>query len=345
MRSWLIRLGKFGEKESHALQTGELVTGWQLGSLKGATSKEAILPIITAAQPDQKSGTLANWAVQLNQFLNVISPGDLMILPMKTSGQLAIGEVVGEWFQSPEGNPTRKVKWLRTDLPRQAMKQDLLFSLGATQTVAEVSRNEAPKRFLLAAQKGADPGPSLNPISSQKSPLAEETAELPEGQVDLAETARDQIERYISAHFTGHAFTQLVAAILRAQGYQARVSPPGADKGVDIVAGQGALGFDGPRLVVQVKSGDIIVDQPTLQGLIGCVADTQAEHGLLVSWSGFKSPVRQRANELYFRVRLWDRQDILDALFSVYEKLPEEIRAELPLRRLWTIVPEESDGS
>ena len=340
MRSWLIRLGKFGEKEPHALQTGELVTGWQLGSLKDATSKEAILPIVTAAQPDQKPGTLINWAVQLNQFLNVISPGDLLIVPLKTTGQLAIGEAVDEWFQTPDGNPSRKVKWLRTDLPRQAMKQDLLFSLGATQTVAEVSRNEAPKRFLIAIQKGQDPGPSVGAAPAPKS-VPNNAGTADEGHVDLAETARDQIERYISAHFSGHAFTQLIAAILRAQGYQARVSPPGADKGVDIVAGQGALGFDGPRLVVQVKSGDIIVDQPTLQGLIGCVADTHAEHGLLVSWSGFKSPVRQRVNELYFRVRLWDRQDILDALFSVYEKLPEEIRAELPLRRIWTIVPEE----
>lgn len=235
---------------------------------------------------------------------------------------------------------------MRTDLPRQAVKQDLLFSLGATQTVAEVSRNEAPKRFLAAAKIGQDPGPSISSSPASKAPVVESLPSVAgEGQVDLAETARDQIERYISAHFTGHAFTQLIAAILRAQGYQVRVSPPGADKGVDIVAGQGALGFDGPRLVVQVKSGDVVVDQPTLQGLIGCVADTHAEHGLLVSWSGFKSPVRHRVNELYFRVRLWDRQDILDALFSVYEKLPEEIRAELPLRRIWSIVPEEGDSS
>ena len=132
-----------------------------------------------------------------------------------------------------------------------------------------------------------------------------------------------------------------MADILRAQGYQARVSPPGADKGVDIVAGQGALGFEGPRLVVQVKSGDVIVDQPTLQGLIGCISDTHAEHGLLVCWAGYKSTVRQRVNDLYFRVRLWDRQDVIDALFANYDKLSDERKASLPLRRIWTLVPEE----
>ena len=82
-----------------------------------------------------------------------------------------------------------------------------------------------------------------------------------------------------------------------------------------------------------------------MQSLLGCIADTHAEHGLLVSWGGFKSSVRQRLNELYFRVRLWDRDDILNALFDSYEKLPEERRAELPLRRIWSLVPESEDAA
>jgi restriction system protein len=262
MRSWLVRLGKYGEMEPKALETGELVTGWRLGSLKGATNKDAILPVVAQAQPDQKPGTLTNWAVQLNQFINVMKTGDLEIVPMKTTGQLAIGKVASEWFQTPEGNPSRKVEWLRNDLPRQAVKQDLLYSLGATQTVCEISRNEATRRFMTAASKGVDPGPVG--VSSTKAATAQsESVEAADAPLDLALSARDQIESYISAHFTGHAFTRLVAEILRAQGYQVHVSPPGADKGVDIVAGQGALGFDGPRLVVQVKSGDIVIDQPT----------------------------------------------------------------------------------
>jgi restriction system protein len=93
--------------------------------------------------------------------------------------------------------------------------------------------------------------------------------------------------------------------------------------------------------VVQVKSGGG-ADQPTLQSLLGCVQDTHADHGLFVSWSGFTSNVRQRVNELYFRVRLWGREEIISALFATYDKLPEDIRAELPLRRIWTLVPDET---
>lgn len=345
-RSWLVRLGKFGEQETHALDNGELVTGWALEDISAAAGREEIQAKLEAASPDQKPGTLKNWAVQLNQFVREMAEGDLVIVPLKTAPQVAIGRLVGG-YRHLNSHPVRTVQWLRKDLPRSSVKQDLLYSLGATQTVCEISRNEATKRFQVLADTATDPGPNsffATGTVGAKSSIATQAPEAGEAFVDVAQNARDQIERHIAANFTGHAFTQLIAAILRAQGYQARVSPPGADRGVDIVAGQGPLGFGGPRLVVQVKSGDVVADQPALQGLLGCVHDTHAEHGLLVAWSGFTAPVRARVNELYFRVRLWERDQILDALFSVYDTLPEDIRTDLPLHRVWALVPDDTVG-
>ena len=94
---------------------------------------------------------------------------------------------------------------------------------------------------------------------------------------------------------------------------------------------------------MQVKSGNALTNQPTLQALIGSVQDTQADHGLLVCWAGFKSTVDSRENELFFRIRLWGRAEIINALLQVYDRLPEELRAELPLRQVWTLVPDEED--
>lgn len=340
-RAWLVRLGKFGETESRALETGELVTGWEMEDLTPALTREATLAVLQRSFPDQKLGTLQNWAAQLNQLRNVIEPGDLVVTPLKTTGQIAIGRVTGAYQHIDEKRPTRTVKWLRTDLPRESIKQDLLYSLGASQTVCEISRNDAVKRLEVTAEKGADPGPTVIGLPASARATQADVIDADEATISLARLARDQIEARIAANFAGHGFTELIAAILRAQGYQARVSPPGSDRGIDIVAGQGPLGFAGPRLVVQVKSGGIVADQPALQGLLGCIQDTHAEHGLLVSWSGFTGAVRQRANELYFRVRLWGREEILNALFSVYDHLPEDIRAELPLRRMWSLVTDE----
>ncbi len=337
MQTWMVRLGRFGEQEQAALDTGVLVTGWTMPDISAAKGREDIYAALESLGSNDKSGTLKNWAVQLNQFLHDIEEGDLVVIPLKTTGEVAIGRFKGGYVHDKEGHPTRSVEWLRTDLPRTAIKQDLLYSLGASQTVCRISRNEAPMRFEQLAKKGIDPGPNANIKISKDNAAPEEDAEI-DGLTDLEPIARDQIVKHISANFAGHAFTRLIGAILEADGYRTRVSPPGSDKGVDIVAGKGALGFDEPRLVVQVKSGDIVVDQPTLQGLLGSIQDTNADYGLVVSWSGFKSSVRQRTNDLYFRVRLWGRDEILDALFGVYDQLPESIRADLPLQKTWTLV-------
>ncbi|WP_203290776.1 restriction endonuclease [Maricaulis parjimensis] len=340
---WLIRLGKYGESEARALQDGQLATGWELSrELESCASKEDILTYLEPHYPGQKQGTLQNWAVQLNQLKHQVKQGDLVVVPLKTTKDIAIGKVTSDFLMVDGKHPGRAVTWLVTDLPRQAVKQDLLFSLGASQTVCRVSRNNAADRFAELARSRRDPGPSLaRHVPIQGKPSEDEGGDDADVQLDLAEIARQQIEEHISANFAGHEFTHLIAAILEAQGYRTEVSLPGADRGIDIVAGKGALGFDSPRLVVQVKSGDIVGDQPTLQSLIGSVQDAHADQGLLVCWSGFKSTVRSRINELYFRIRLWGREEVLDELFDVYDDLSDEMKAKLRLQRMWAVVPEE----
>lgn len=338
---WLVRLGRNGEQEPHALEQAELVLGFSVEDLSQAKDRDAILSIVQRSYPDQKPKTQLNFAAQLNQFCNVMKEGDLVVVPLKTTGQIAIGEVAGPYVAKPDGAASRKVKWIKPDVPRETFRQDLLFSFGAFMTVCEISRNDALRRVNAILKVGRDPGFESGVEKVIRAPVDSAVVDTSgDGDVDLSRIARDQIERRIASAFTGHSFTRLVGEILKAQGYQVNVSPPGADNGIDIVAGRGALGFDTPRLVVQVKSGNIVVDQPTLQALIGAVQDAHADHGLLVSWGGFKRTVDTRRNELFFRIRLWGRTEIVDALLDIYDRLPEEFQAELPLRRVWTLVPD-----
>ena len=339
---WLVRLGRNSEFEAAALEDSVLTIGFNItDDLKERKSRDDLLRLMENLYPNSKPASQRNFAAQVNQFVNTMKVGDIVVSPLRTSGKIAIGEVTGSYRQDASGRPIRPVKWLRRDVDRTAFKQDLLFSFGAIMTVCEVKRNDALKRVLTVAATGVDGGDGGKAVlRTQGDATGDLTAET--GEVDLEVVARDQIERRIASSFAGHDFTRLIAAILQAQGYVTRVSPPGPDNGVDILAGRGATGFESPRIVVQVKSGDTVVDQPTLQSLIGCIADTHADQGLIVSWSGFKSTVERRTNELFFRVRLWGREEIVTALFNVYEALPEEIRAELPLRRTWTLVPDES---
>ncbi|MEN6478163.1 MAG: restriction endonuclease [Anaerolineales bacterium] len=130
-------------------------------------------------------------------------------------------------------------------------------------------------------------------------------------------------------------------ALLEAQGYRTYVASQGADGGADILAGRGPMGFDPPTLCVQVKSSDTPADVVVLRSLLGVMPTFGASYGLLVSWGGFKQSVVTEARQKFFQVRLMDAGELVSALLAVYDQLPEEIQAELPLKRIWTLAPEE----
>ena len=82
-------------------------------------------------------------------------------------------------------------------------------------------------------------------------------------------------------------------------------------------------------------------DHPTLNQLIGSMQNVQADQGLLVSWSGFKTSVYRELPAQFFRVRLWDQKAFLDELLGQYDRLDEDLKAELPLKRIWTVAAQE----
>lgn len=69
--------------------------------------------------------------------------------------------------------------------------------------------------------------------------------------------------------------------------------------------------------------------------------NVRADKGLLVSWGGFKTSVDREIPNQFFRVRLWDRNEIIEQLLKHYDKLDEDIRAEIPLKRMWSLAIEE----
>jgi restriction system protein len=282
---------------------------------------------------------------QIWDFIKEIKKGDLVALPLKTQSSIAIGRIEGDYEDreiSPEVKHIRKVKWLKI-IPRSEFDQDLLFSLGAFSTVCEIKRNDAEKRvsrLLEGRVKTIEP----NDLDFESEAIVE--VEVPQfgiGQLDVEQHARDQIVKYISAKFSGHGLARLIESILSVQGYKTLKSEPGKDGGVDILAGLGQLGFNQPSICVQVKSSPSPVDVRILRELKGVMQNVSATQGLLVAWGGFTKDAIQEAKNLYFSVRLWDQGNIIDEIIEHYENFCDELKAELPLKRIWTLVSEESN--
>ena len=332
MALWLVRAGRYGERESFALEKGVVAIGWEeLPDLGNITSREQVEDLCNKIYPNSKPNTIRNWVGQLWAFRERIQVNDLVALPLKKRSAIAIGRITGPYKYQPEfpedAKHTRPVTWIRTDIPRTAFGQDLLYSLGAFITVCEIKRNDAENR-IKALLKG-----------KVEIPEEPETRE-PEEELDFEQTALDQIRTYVGQKFKGHELAQLVNNLLKAQGYRTYISPAGPDGGVDIIADHGPMGFDSPRICVQVKSSSSPIDVSVLRELQGVMKNFGAEQGLLVSWGGFKSTVDIEARRHFFEIRLWDADDILKAILENYQQLPADVQAELPLKRIWALVPE-----
>jgi restriction system protein len=334
----MVRAGRTGEREDLALSNGLAVIGWdELPDMSSVGSREDVENLLNEYHPDAKPKTLVNWASQVWSFVGRIKPGDLVVLPIKTRSAIAVGRASGDYEYRPENPPgarhVRPVDWIRDDIPRTAFDQDLLFSLGAALTVCQIKRNNAEERIRAVVE--GKPAPAVGAPSDL--PVDEDTSET----VDLASFAQDQIRTFIGQRFKGHDLSRLVDEILQVQGYRTELSSPGPDGGVDIIGGRGAMGFEAPRLVVQVKSSESPVDVRVLRELQGVMRNFGADRGLLVSWGGFKTSVYDEARKLFFEIRLWDADDLIEALAESYGDLPDDLQAELPLKRVWALVLEE----
>ena len=329
MSLWLVRAGRHGEQEQGALEYNVVTIGWNAFSdLSSIKTKDELAEIYAKEYPTPKKMRAANEVGQIWRFVHEIQKGDIVALPLKTQSAIAIGKVVGDYEYKELTNNIkhiRRVKWLKI-IPRSAFDQDILYSLGAFMTVCQISRNDAENRVKKLLQE------KITDIGKE-----EDTEEV----IDIEEYARDQIVKYIGRKFKGHNLARLVDAILQAQGYVTKKSTPGPDGGVDILAAAGPLGFDTPRICVQVKSSSSPIDVKVLRELQGVMSKVRADQGLLVSWGGFTNKAIQEARDAFFSIRLWDAGNLIEAIFKHYEEFDDELKAELPLKRIWALVIEE----
>lgn len=349
MALWLVRAGSYGEHEPRFLEDSKVYLTWEdltNVDLSVAKDYDAIKQIVQQNYPNDLPRKIGNWSGQIWAFALAMKIGDWVVVPSKKSSTIAIGEIVSDYAYDAKATGlyrhSHKVKWLNTAISRSSFDQDILYSFGAFLTVCEVKRNDAELRVRGMAKAGWASMPSVSSHVSTPTTDNNQTPEASQSEmVDLEQLSRDLIAKVIIQKFKGHGMARLVEAVLKAQGLTTYLSPEGPDKGVDILASGGPFGFDHPRICVQVKSGNNPVDRPEFQQLLGAMGDVKADHGLFVSWGDFKNTVYKEVPAKFFSVRLWNQKDLIEQLLANYDKLDQDIKAELPLKQIWTIASSE----
>lgn len=168
----------------------------------------------------------------------------------------------------------------------------------------------------------------------------ESVAEASSTLEEAEETAWNEIEAYVAA-INPYDLQKLVAALLRAMGYHvAWISPPGPDKGIDILAHNDPLGTSAPRIKVQVKRRADKINVDGLRSFMAILGEQDV--GIFVSTGGFTSDAESEARTKETRkLTLIDLEKLVDLWIEHYKKVSEADKRLLPLRPVHYLAPNE----
>lgn len=152
--------------------------------------------------------------------------------------------------------------------------------------------------------------------------------------------ARSEIEQSVRS-FDPYRFQDLVAALLRAMAYTTPfVAPRGPDGGTDILAYPDPLGAKTPHIRVQVKHRQNQKATREEVAALRGVIKADREMGLFVSSSGFTPDAIREARTGGIHIELMDLDGFLKQWLAYYDRVPEEDKALLRLRRVYFLAPE-----
>ena len=116
-------------------------------------------------------------------------------------------------------------------------------------------------------------------------------------------------------------------------GYKTRISPTGPDRGKDIIASPDGLGFENPRIVVEVKHRNQQIAADEIRSFLG--GRHQNDKGLYVSTGGFSKEAHYEAERANIPLTLMDINELVQAIIEHYEKLDIETQRLLPMRKIY----------
>ncbi|MBQ7462122.1 MAG: Mrr restriction system protein [Bacteroidaceae bacterium] len=200
----------------------------------------------------------------------------------------------------------------------------------------EEALKKSPEEVMTIANKAYHEWKALNPKNDHND--EEPTDDAPSNDVaikleQLESNARDDIKTYIAAK-DPYQFQEMVAALLRAMGYHTPfIAPKGKDGGIDIIAYVDPLGAQTPRIKVQVKHRpEASIGASDIRALLGILRT--GDIALFVTSGSFSPDAKSTSTSSREFIRLIDGNDFIDMWQEYYDKMSDEDKNKLPLKRI-----------
>lgn len=331
---WVVHIGNDDRIALRAREEGFVCIGWtKMGDLAPYDTRPKMRKAMEHTFPNWKSKTISSSYGQTFRFAHEMQVGDPIILPVRPTGEIAIGQISGPYRWSDDKdlvehdyNNVRPVKWLKI-VPRTVFSQAALHSFGSFLSVSTSDDHLEEVQSVLAGDTGLG---EIAPTKPEQEGEGEDVDTAP----NLYETAHQETEDFLLKAWqrTGAAFEEVVAGVFQALGYTATVTQAAGDHGVDVIAHPDPLGLERPFIKVQVKSGTGSVGEPEVNQLRGLL--NAGEQGVLVSLGKFTGGAQAVARASANVILIGPKQ-FVKLFLDHYDNLDPTWRAKFPLKRVY----------
>jgi restriction system protein len=326
----MVRAGEGGYLADEFFERGFISIGWNdVGDLTSAATADDVRAAYTKAYPGAKPGEIGNAVAMIQKFRLVLKPSDHVVSYDPSRREYLVGKIVGDYTFKPgeikDHSNLRKVEWIGRVL-RDRLSVPSRNTLGSTLAL-----------FSLPVDVWNDIWAKLRSDTPPQGTTAERVEEEKEGieesRKDTQERAHELIKDKL-LQLDDSEMERLAAALLRAMGYKTRVSPKGPDRGLDVLASPDGLGFQEPRIKVEVKHRqNTNIASQHLRSFIGGLRP--GDRGLYVSTGGFTKEAKYEAERSNNPVTLLDLDELALLIVDHYEAFDLEGRALIPLVRVY----------
>ncbi|BAU14105.1 Mrr restriction system protein [Leptolyngbya sp. NIES-3755] len=334
---WFVRAGRESVYADEFIQKKVIAIGWtDLGEVDKTLIKANLVPLYKQAYPTQSDGSIQVAVSQIIRFMQEIKVGDEVMTHDRSKQMYYIGTITSDYQWKPEIIAElpriREVEW-KYQIPRTSLSSDTKNTLGAIQTLFLIKGK--PTTEIHSKQQAIQQTPSV-PTSPALLIQTQEQNELErEIRAELLEKSEQAIEDRI-ARLQWEQVQELCAGILRAMGYRTTVSSRGADRGVDVFASPDGLGLEEPRIFVEVKHRpNTSMGSQDIRSFIG--GRSAGDRCLYVSTGGYTKEARYEADRSSIPITLLGIVELRKLFVDYYEKLDEEVKSLIPLKRIYVL--------
>ena len=331
---WMVRAGKGASVIDDFFNNDIIAIGWnELGKIPKNMEFENLRELIAKTYPDFSKGKVSQVLSQVWHFYKIFKPGDFVVTYDPSERAYYVGTIKSPYHHSTTYifHHFRNVEWEIGPYFRDELTPESKNVLGSIRTIFEIPQQVFED--LETAHPAYTPEEDFDEMIEMHEQFQKEEEERIAKEIVSKST--DFIEDQI-LKLDWEEVEVLVAGILRAMGYKTRMTGKGSDLGSDIIASPDGLEMVEPIIKVEVKhkvKSKEKVGAPDIRNFVGGLRNSTK--GIYVSTTGFSKEAQYEAERANFHITLMDLDLLVELLVENYESLNPEIKALVPLKRIY----------